>query len=69
MLNTNTNGSINPLYVNKRVADYLPIEQQLDMIWHELKETGTLSTTGAWYTFNESVKEQHPKPSEEESTE
>ena len=69
MLNTNTNDSINPLYVNKRVADYLPIEAQLDMIWHELKETGTLATTGAWYTFNASVKEKNPKPPVEEPTE
>ena len=62
MLNTETNTRINPLYINKRAAGYLPIEEQLDMIWHELKETGTLSTTGTWYTFNASVKEQNPKP-------
>ena len=38
------------------------IRDQLDMIWHELDETGTLSKGNEWFLACKSVKERFPKP-------
>jgi hypothetical protein len=44
----------------RRVA-YKDIGEQLDMIWHELENSGSISNTGEWFTHIKNVKESFPK--------
>ena len=39
---------------------YLPIEEQLDMLWHAI-DTGTLDKTSSFYTNLRVVKDKYPK--------
>jgi hypothetical protein len=32
------------------------------MIWHELNQSGSLSTNGGWFNTIKEVKENNPKP-------
>lgn len=44
------------------VRSYPDMKEQLDMIWHEVNNNGSVSTEGEWFKSIKSVKEQHPKP-------
>jgi hypothetical protein len=46
----------------QRMRAYAPTGDQMDMLWKELRDTGTISTEGAWYQHIASVKEALPKP-------
>jgi len=50
--------------VIKRRQNYPEIGDQLDMLYHEIKETGTISATGEWITAIDIVKNNYPKPQE-----
>jgi hypothetical protein len=41
--------------------EYPNISEQLDMIWHELNDNGTLTDSGEWFTTIRDVKQRHPK--------
>lgn len=47
---------IHRFYCARGVA-YGPIGEQLDMIYREIKETGTLSNTGEWFNHVKKVKQ------------
>ena len=49
-------------YVDKRKNEYPEIGNQLDMLWHELNNSGSLSTSGTWFNTIQQVKENNPKP-------
>lgn len=51
-----------PPYNIKRMQNYARIEDQLDMLWHELNANGTISTTGEWFNSIKNIKEKFPKP-------
>lgn len=40
----------------------LQIGDQLDMLWHELSETGSINKDGEWFKSIKSIKDAHPKP-------
>lgn len=40
---------------------YPPVTKQLEMLFDELKDTGTISTTGDWYKEVQAVKDEYPK--------
>jgi len=40
----------------------LKIGEQLDMLYHELESTGTISTNGEWFNAVKAVKDKYPKP-------
>jgi len=41
--------------------NYPTIGNQLDMLWHELNQSGSLSTNGEWFQSIQSVKDEFPK--------
>lgn len=41
---------------NNRIRGYGTIGDQLDMIFHELKDTGSISTSGEWFNNINTVK-------------
>ena len=49
-------------YRSNRNDSYLDIGEQLDMIYHELTESGSLSVSGSWAKSIKSVKDANPKP-------
>jgi len=51
-----------PTYTDKRKNEYPAIGNQLDMLWHELNNSGSLSTGGTWFNTIQQVKENNPKP-------
>jgi hypothetical protein len=50
--------------VIKRRQNYPEIGDQLDMLYHEIKETGSISAGGEWITAIDNVKNTYPKPQE-----
>jgi len=48
------------LYERNREKEYPPIKDQLDMLYHDIKE-GNLQN-GSWIAAMDAVKEMHPKP-------
>ena len=46
--------------LNNRVNSYPSVTDQLDMLFHELRETGTISSSGNWYNLIEEVKTNNP---------
>lgn len=48
-------------YDAKRAMAYPQLTQQLDMLWHELNSSGSVSTSGEWFTTIKAVKDQYPK--------
>ena len=48
-------------YNFSRMNAYPTIGNQLDMLWHELNQSGSLSTSGSWFQSIQLVKEQFPK--------
>ena len=71
MLNNNTITIESPLmkYKEERKTEYQSVESQLDMLWHELKESGSISREGMWYQKLAATKSMFPKPPVEEPTE
>jgi hypothetical protein len=49
-------------YVEFRRAEYSSVGDQLDMLFHEIKDTGSISATGTWATMIQGVKDANPKP-------
>lgn len=45
----------------ERSFAYKPVGEQLDMLWHELNNTGTISVDGEWFSHVKEVKESLPK--------
>lgn len=45
----------------KRVKEYPNIGDQLDMLFHEIENTGTISADGNWMTTIRNIKESYPK--------
>lgn len=50
-------------YQRDRHQNYPSIGNQLDMLWHELNTTGSLSDSGNWFNTIKEIKNNHPKPS------
>lgn len=48
-------------YSAQRQINYPDLGEQLDMLWHELNNSGSLSTSGEWFQTINSVKSQYPK--------
>ena len=49
-------------YQRDRQQIYPSLGNQLDMLWHELNQSGSLTTNGEWFNTIQSVKDQFPKP-------
>lgn len=49
------------IYQKKRSFQYPRIADQLDMLWHEINNNGSLSNEGEWFNRIKSVKEDNPK--------
>jgi hypothetical protein len=49
------------LYQKKRSQQYPKITDQLDMLWHEINNNGSLSNEGEWFNRIKAVKEDNPK--------
>ena len=49
------------IYQKKRSQQYPRITDQLDMLWHEINNHGSLSTDGEWFNRIKEVKEDNPK--------
>jgi hypothetical protein len=49
------------IYQKKRSQQYPRISDQLDMLWHEINTTGSISTDGEWFNRIKGVKEDNPK--------
>ena len=54
-------GMVIPLEQYKKVRRYPKVQEQLDMLWHELNNSGSITTDGNWYQSIQQVKQQHPK--------
>lgn len=48
----------------QRMRAYPPAGDQMDMLWRELRDTGTISKDGAWFQSILAVKEAIPKPAD-----
>jgi len=46
-------------------AQMLTVGDQLDMLWHELNKTGTISKEGEWFKAVCAVKAKHPNDDSE----
>ena len=49
-------------YQRDRQQIYPSLGNQLDMLWHELNVSGSLTTDGNWFQSIQQVKQQYPKP-------
>ena len=49
-------------YQRDREHQYPKLGAQLDMLWHELNESGSISINGQWFNTLKSVKDNNPKP-------
>ena len=49
-------------YKDKRRESFPAMEDQLDMQYHELETTGSLSISGSWFNTIKTVKDANPKP-------
>lgn len=48
----------------QRMRAYPPAGDQMDMLWKEIKETGSISVDGAWFKSIQAVKDGIPKPTD-----
>jgi hypothetical protein len=48
-------------YDAQRMHSYPTIGNQLDMLWHELNQSGSISTSGSWFQSIQSIKDEFPK--------
>ena len=57
----------NPIepFVMQRMRAYPPMGDQMDMLFKEIRDTGTISTDGAWFKSIQVVKDTVPKPGAE----
>jgi len=46
----------------KKVRRYPKVQEQLDMLWHEINTSGSISTDGTWFNAIKDVKDTNPKP-------
>jgi len=55
---------INEYKDNRRnhYSQLLSVEEQLDMLFHELKTNGSITVEGEWFNSVQAVKDAHPKP-------
>lgn len=49
-------------YKLEREAAYPSVQEQFDMLWHELNTKGAIDKAGDWFTQVKAVKDAHPKP-------
>jgi len=49
-------------YDAQRIHAYPMFGEQLDMLWHELNASGSISTDGNWFNTIKDIKDQYPKP-------
>ena len=49
-------------WIMQRMRAYASVGDQLDMLYKEIKNTGTISTDGVWFKHIEEVKASLPKP-------
>lgn len=49
-------------FIMQRMRAYPPMGDQLDMLWKEIRDTGTISTNGQWFQSVLYVKNNVPKP-------
>jgi len=49
-------------YAEKRRSEYPTVEEQLDMIYHEIAAQGAIGSTGAWFAARKAIKDKYPKP-------
>lgn len=54
-------GSPDRTWLQSRHSGYGGLEDQLDMLWHDI-HSGTLDNTGTFYNFIKAVKDANPKP-------
>lgn len=47
-------------YKRNRAKEYLPLKEQLDMLWHSI-DKGNLDKTSDFYTTNKAVKDKYSK--------
>ena len=50
-----------PPYGARRFNSYPQLNDQLDMLWHELNTNGSITADGEWFTAIKAVKDAHPK--------
>jgi hypothetical protein len=50
-----------PPYEARRMNSYPQMSDQLDMLWHELNASGSISADGTWFNAIKTVKDEHPK--------
>lgn len=48
-------------YDAQRMNTYPSVGEQLDMLWHEISVSGSISTDGNWFKSIQSVKTNFPK--------
>ena len=49
-------------YTEDRRNVYPDVEEQLDLLFHEMTASGSLTTSGSWYKTIKSIKDTNPKP-------
>ena len=49
-------------YDARRMNAYPQLSNQLDMLWHELNASGSITTDGTWFNAIKNVKDSIPKP-------
>jgi len=49
-------------YASNRRNDYPIMQEQFDLLYHELETSGSLTTSGSWFKVITSVKDANPKP-------
>jgi hypothetical protein len=52
-------------FVMQRMRSYPPMGDQLDMLFKEIRDTGTISPDGQWFQSIQYVKDNLPKPGSE----
>ena len=48
-------------YGARRMNAYPSFADQLDLLWHELNTSGSVSTNGSWFNTIKTVKDDNPK--------
>jgi hypothetical protein len=48
-------------YDARRMHGYPMLGEQLDMLWHELNASGSISANGTWFNTIKDVKDSNPK--------
>ena len=49
-------------YVANRQKEYPDWKEQLDLLYHEMTVSGSLTTSGSWYKTIKVIKDENPKP-------